>query len=367
MKILHVLNKLCYSGAEIMYVDAADEFNKLGCELYVMNTASELGEYAPAFEHAGYTVLHRPYPNSVIGKISYYKNLVKFVKDEQIDIIHTHSSKMKWGMAFVARMAGIKSVYTFHSCFRSRLLTWPYQAWLRWSAKKLLGCQFQSISDSVYNNERNYYHNKTTKVYNWFGNKRFYPATDDEKRETRKALSIPEDALVIVSVGGCSSVKRHDEIIRIIPELTARYPNIVYLHLGQGISTDAEKALAKELKVEKHIRFLGNQRDVRKFLIASDIYIMTSRYEGIPITTIEAMACKIPAILYNVPGLRDFNSGSKCSILIPENNKEIVTAVNKLQAEPTLKNEIVENAYKLVNSKYFLPRNIKEIYKLYNR
>ena len=46
MKILHVLYELKFSGAEIMYVDAADEFRSLGCELYVINSAERLGKYA---------------------------------------------------------------------------------------------------------------------------------------------------------------------------------------------------------------------------------------------------------------------------------------------------------------------------------
>ena len=45
MKILHVLYELKFSGAEIMYVDAADEFRSLGCELYVINSAERLGKY----------------------------------------------------------------------------------------------------------------------------------------------------------------------------------------------------------------------------------------------------------------------------------------------------------------------------------
>lgn len=56
MKILHVLYELKFSGAEIMYVDAADEFRSLGCELYVINSAERLGKYADMFKDAGYKV-----------------------------------------------------------------------------------------------------------------------------------------------------------------------------------------------------------------------------------------------------------------------------------------------------------------------
>lgn len=62
MKVIHYLHELKFSGAEIMYVDAAPVFQKLGCELSVVNTANHLGEYASFFEKAGYKVFHRPYP-----------------------------------------------------------------------------------------------------------------------------------------------------------------------------------------------------------------------------------------------------------------------------------------------------------------
>ena len=58
MRVLHILDELKFSGAEIMYVAAAKLFQDLGCELYVVNTANHLGEYTPFFKEAGYTVLH---------------------------------------------------------------------------------------------------------------------------------------------------------------------------------------------------------------------------------------------------------------------------------------------------------------------
>lgn len=72
MKILHVLYELKFSGAEIMYVDAADEFRSLGCELYVINSAERLGKYADMFKDAGYKVYHLPCPSGLITRWSYW-------------------------------------------------------------------------------------------------------------------------------------------------------------------------------------------------------------------------------------------------------------------------------------------------------
>lgn len=107
------------------------------------------------------------------------------------------------------------------------------------------------------------------------------------------------------------------------------------------------------------------KKEVRKFLIVSDVYLMTSHYEGISLTTIEALACKIPAILYDVPGLRDFNKEQLCSLLIPEQSTEIVKAIKKLRTNSGEKEMIIKNGYEMVMRKFFLPTNVRQIFKLY--
>ena len=347
MKIIHYLNELKFSGAEIMYVDAAPVFKKLGCELSVVNTSNHLGDYAPYFEKAGYKVFYRPYPKGYLKRWKYYRDTIRFLKEEQYDVVHIHSSVLKWGLSYCAWKAGCKSVYTFHNVFRSHRFSYPWHWWLRWSAKHLFGCTFQTISDSVYENEKNYYHNDTVKIYNWYGCNRFYPALPNEKQEVREKLNIPQESLVIISVGGCSPIKRHTDIIKALPEIIKVYPDVIYLHLGEGVSLNEEETLAKELNVEENILFCGNQSNVRQYLIASDIYIMPSVFEGISLTTIEAMACLIPSVLYNVPGLCDFNKEKECSESIVEDFHVLAKTVIEL--------------YRNKERQEYLKRNAKEL------
>lgn len=366
MKVIHFLNELKFSGAEIMYVDAAPLLIKMGCELSVVNTAIKLGEYSASFEKAGYKVYHWPYPKTLIERLKYYKNIIKFLKNEKINVIHIHSSNIKWGLSYCAWKAGCKSVYTFHAVFTSHWYSYLYHVWLRWSAKNIFRCNFQSISDSVYQHEKSYYLNETTKIYNWYGSNRFYPACNsNEKFHLRETLNIPQNALTIISVGGCRHLKRHDEIIKALSIISKKYPNIIYLHLGEGNTINEEIELAKELKVYDKIRFCGNQIDVRRYLIASDIYIMTSLNEGISITTIEAMACKIPCILYNVPGLRDFNIEKECSYLIEENYKTLAETVLRLYNDRNKQKFLIDNAKEFVDRNFYMETNVKKIIELY--
>lgn len=367
MKVIHILNELKFSGAEIMYVDAAPVFMGLGCELSVLAKAENLGEYAPHFEKAGYTVFHKPFPSKkgLWAKARYYQQMYRFYKAKTFDVIHIHASGAMFGTSFLARLCGVKVCYTFHNVFPTRFYSYPWHIFNRWCAKHIFGCTFQTISHSVCSNEQKVFFNRTHLIFNWFSRRRFYPATPFEKIKTREALQIPAQSLVLISIGGCSHIKRHSDIILALPELVRKYPDLLYLHLGEGDTETEEKELAKKLGVENHIRFCGNMNDVRKYLIVSDLYLMTSKFEGISLTTIEAMACKIPCILYDVPGLSDFNKEGRNAMLIQPHEENIVSSVIRLTEDKQLAVELANNANHFVNSKFSIEKNASSVFNLY--
>ena len=178
-------------------------------------------------------------------------------------------------------------------------------------------------------------------------------------------MGIEDNTFVMISVGGCSNIKRHTEIINALPLINNKIKKCLYLHLGKGESESDEIKLAGVLGISDNIIFSGNQSDVRKFLIASDVYIMPSRFEGIPITTIEAMACKIPCILYNVPGLRDFNSTGENCILIPEDFKILVEKIIYVKNNPTIALAMAAQACEFVNKYFDMKNNVNKILELY--
>ncbi len=115
MKVLHILNELKFSGAEIMYTAAASEFRNLGCQLYVVNTSKKMGDYATHFIDAGYTVVHIPYIKSFKGKLTFYKRLYNYIKKEHIDIVHVHRDGIKCVISYCAWKNGAKCICTYHT------------------------------------------------------------------------------------------------------------------------------------------------------------------------------------------------------------------------------------------------------------
>ena len=367
MKVIHILNELKYSGAEIMYVAAADIFKDNSCELSVVGTADNLGEFSIQFEEAGYDVYHMPLPKKLyfFKRLLYCISFIRFLKKNKFDVLHCHSNKAYWIMALCAKIANIKSVYTFHSVFPKTSYSRIYHIVLRKIAKNIFKCKFQSISDSVQDNEKVNFKNHTFKINNWYNSNNFFQANLIEKMKIRRKLGISEDKFVIISIGGCSDIKRHSEIILALSKIVETVPNVLYLHLGHGDATHSEINLAKELNVSQHIRFEGNCDNVREYLIVSDIYLMTSKHEGISITTIEAMACGIPTILYDVPGLRDFNKFDNNSILIPADYNILANEIVNLSRTPTLGLNVSNNAINFVNANYSMKLNVQKIIELY--
>ena len=352
-----------------MYADAAPFFYDKGCDLTVMATADDLGEFATNFEKAGYSILHLKMPplNHYFKRILYYKSTIELLKINNYDVVHIHASKAMWGFAFCSWLSNTQSVYTFHNVFPTNFYSYLYHVFLRVTSKYLFKCRFHTISDSVYNHEKSLYFNNTEKIYNWYSDKRYYPATDNEKQIIRKELKLQRDTLVLISVGGCSSIKRHSDILKALKVILDKFPNTIYLHLGKGDLECEEQILAQNLGISENVIFCNNQQDVRKYLIASDIYIMPSKFEGIPITTIEAMACGIPAILYDVPGLRDFNKNGENCLLIQEDFILLAEMVIYLKCNSEKACEISMSAKNFVRRNFDLSKNVSKIIQLYNR
>ena len=263
IKVVHILNELKFSGAEIMYVDAASIFQEKGCELTVMATALKIGEYEPFFVKAGYKVIHFPIPplKYVFKRIKYYYLFVKLIKKRQFNLIHIHILDGMWGFALCAWLTNIRSVFTFHNVFPTHFYTYPFHCLIRWTAKYIFQCRFQTISDSVYNHEVNFYKNNTYKIYNWYGSNRYFPAKLDDKIIFRKELDIDEDMFVMISVGGCSHIKRHTDIIKGLPMIIQKIPKCLYLHLGTGLTEKEEIYLAEE--IESISYFYDSSRSVQ--------------------------------------------------------------------------------------------------------
>lgn len=369
MKVLHIFNEINYSGAELMYVKAAPIFRDHGIQTYAVSTGVNLGNFSDEFSKNGIKCCHRPFPQSklhISEWVRYFKDFYYFLNNNKIDVLHIHRNDV-YSLACVAKFLGIPTLKTVHGYFRNRKFTYPFGVLKRFVGRKFFNITFQTIGQSVYKNELNYYKNPSVKINNWFDNDKFYPPEDGNERiELRRNLGIEEGDFVVISVGGCSEIKNHHDILKAISALPKEL-NIKYLHLGKGDTEEEEKKLSEKLNINDRVIFLGNKKNVRDYLIASDLFIMSSKVEGLGNAALEAMACGLPSILYNVPGLKDLISDNDNGFLVEANYKILAQKIIEYIKNPDLQNIKGESARKFANKYFSIQRNVKKLIELYEK
>ena len=147
------------------------------------------------------------------------------------------------------------------------------------------------------------------------------------KNEMRKLLSLPEDAKVIVTVGGLVERKGFHRVIECLPALISDYPKIKYLIVG-GASAEGDwesklKQQVADLKLEVYVDFLGTQppEKLKTILSASDLFVLSTRNEGWANVLLEAMACGLPIVATNVGGNAEVVCSEKLGAIIPFDDK----------------------------------------------
>ena len=149
-----------------------------------------------------------------------------------------------------------------------------------------------------------------------------------DKSITRVELNIPEDAKVLVSVGGLVDRKGFHRVIEVLPTLVANYPNLIYLVIGsdspEGNIRERLEQQVKMLKLEANVRFLGAypSEQLKLPLSAADIFVLATANEGWANVFLEAMACGLPVITTEVGGNKEVVNDFRLGTVVPFGNSE---------------------------------------------
>lgn len=154
-----------------------------------------------------------------------------------------------------------------------------------------------------------------------------------DKSECRVKLGIRQDKKVIISVGALVERKGHHRVIETLPGLIKKHPDLLYIVIGGGsVEGDMSIALNEqilELSLTKHVRFTGEipHNKVNEFLCASDVFALSTRFEGWANVFFEAMACGLPVITTNICGNAEVVRNGENGLLVPFGNREALAAV----------------------------------------
>jgi len=177
-------------------------------------------------------------------------------------------------------------------------------------------------------------------IHNSVDTHRFRP-NPDRRASVRDALGLPQQALVLGSVGRLHKSKRPLELVLAFAQLKQIFPELYLVLVGTGPLEHELRRQVEGLGVAGSVVFAGWHSEVEKLLPAFDLFVILSCYEGFGTVTAEAMASGLPVVGTDVPGTQDILRNGKGGFLVPlGNQKALVDACARLLADKALRKQV---------------------------
>ncbi|MGW7333014.1 glycosyltransferase family 4 protein, partial [Streptomyces sp. NPDC054840] len=193
------------------------------------------------------------------------------------------------------------------------------------------------------------------------------PDPDRDRDRARAELPLPAgfpaDGPLAVCVGRICLQKGQDILLRAWPELLATVPGARLALVGDGPDTERLRRNAPP-----GVHFAGSAADIRPWLRAADLVVLPSRWEGMALAPLEAMACGRPVLVSDVSGARESlppGHGRLC-LVPPEDPTALAEALGWLLAEPRLLAELGEQARQHARTDFDVRRTTDAVTGLYH-
>lgn len=304
LKVLHLVHNLRREGAQGVVRNLASCAADHGIQPIVCPWR-EGGDMIDDFRKRGVRVVEPPSTvrSNTIATIRY---LVGLLESEQVDILHAHMSDAAVIGACAARWSGVPLIVTHHS---TRLV--PRMAMVKYLARKAalfvavrVNCTNVAVSPDVAQSLRNQLGLPSARIA-LIPNGALVPdeaevAEAANRRTSRRASTTAWPHLV--TVGRLIDSKNHIEILRAMPALVSRWPNVRLTIVGDGPNRSLLEQTVQDLGIAHQVSFAGAQPDVVPYLAGADLFVTASQYEGLPLAVVEAMVWSLPVVASDVSG-----------------------------------------------------------------
>ncbi|GAB1267813.1 glycosyltransferase [Aurantivibrio infirmus] len=365
IKVLHLRSSNSFLGAERVVIELSKRLPSLGYEPIVgvpMDEGDEIPELYTVAQGLGFQAeLFRgkgPYDFSVIGKVRDY------VKREGIGIVHSHGYR--------------EDLYAIGSRKYSALLATNH-LWKRtdWKLKlyAFLDGHLLKRFDSVVAVSQPIVDDmlaakisakKITLIPNGIETER-YTDIGSENLNLRSEFNIDKSKVLMVTVSSLTGEKGITYAISALAAALNSNPNLHLLIVGTGEENDALQQQARTLEVEKNISFAGRRNDIDKILKSSDIFLLPSLNEGLPMAMLEAMAAGKAVIATDVGDVAQALA-NEAGIIIPSQDVDALTKnILLLSGNPELIQRYGDKAQSIVVEKYSAQKMAQEYAKQYQQ
>jgi glycosyltransferase involved in cell wall biosynthesis len=170
-------------------------------------------------------------------------------------------------------------------------------------------------------------------------------ASPEAKRNVRRELGVPDDAIVVGSVGRFNEYKDHENFVQAMGQVASSVHDAVFLMVGRNVdhaNCQLQRWIAQTQSPGQFI-LLGERSDVARCFAAMDIFCLHSRSEGFPNVLAEAMLAGLPAVATDVGDARLLSAGA-VSLVPPQNPFALAEATLALIHTPQAEREAIGKA-----------------------
>ena len=297
IRVLHVLGGLNRGGAETMVVNLYRAIDKTKVQFDFIIHTSRPQDYLEEVKSMGARVFCFP---SFHGKNikQVLNNWNKFFKEHpEYKILHSHVRSYASVYLPIAKKYGVKTIIHSHSTSngtsRSAKIKTLMQFPLRYQADYLFGCS-QNSGDWLYGKKMSH-SDKFYILQNAIDVDSYNPDNYDKEKYIED-LNI-SGKTVYGHVGRLHPAKNHMFLLEVFKEIHSQNPNSVLLIIGGGELQKSIEAKVEELGLQSSVMMLGSRSDVRELLSVVDCFLFPSKWEGLPLSVVEAQAAQIPCLV----------------------------------------------------------------------
>jgi len=352
--ILMVFEGLSHGGAERHIVDVAGGIQNLGEHKIIVATNGGALES----ELSDKNVLHEIIPGKRYSPTHLLKAayaISALVKKHNIDIIHSHSRYYNLVSLLAIKLFHLAAmrVATVHNVY-------PDKHWLGfWPSNTI--CVSTAAEEYVLKHANT----KTRVILN--GIPELHPERNSQ--DLRQQLGIAPDTHILLNIGRLSEQKAQHLLIEAFFKVinTPDTPPLHLLIAGEGELRQRLEEDIKQFSLDDKISLLGSRDDIGDLINASDIFVLSSRWEGLGIVLIEAASLGLPLISFKTGGVVEVVHHNKTGLLVePEDITGMSEAIVKLINNPKLRQEMGAAGKELYEKNFTIDKCVYETNRFYS-
>jgi glycosyltransferase involved in cell wall biosynthesis len=247
-----------------------------------------------------------------------FRALLALFRAEKPDLVHAHMPISGFLARLAARAAGVPHVaYTCHGFLFNQPAPWPRRAAslaMEWLAGRVTDVFTTVSTEEAADARRLGIARRPVAIGNGRDPARFRPDPAARAR-IRAALGVAEDQVVVTALSRLVRHKGYPELLAAMRDV----PAMLWV-VGERLASDHGEDMAPYFAASglgARLRLLGYRSDVAAVLAASDIFVLPSHFEGLPMSVIEAMLCGLPVVATDIRGPREQVVPEATGLLVP--------------------------------------------------